>query len=384
MSSQYRKVKFSEFLTQDLDSVAVDRNTVYPFAGLSGFGNGLFKRSSLQGDNTTYKTFNRLREGQMVFSKVKGWEGAIALVSPEHHGLFLSPQYPTFTVNESIANPSFIGLFCKLPSVWERLLAGSKGMGARRTTISEVQFLNLEIPLPPLQEQQRLVTRLEQVQTTVTEAKRLRDEQQHELRLMLRQQFRLAIADAPHEPMGQVAPIVRRPIELDEDTTYHELGIRSFGKGTFHKAGVPGVEVGTKKLYYIQPGDLLFSNVFAWEGAIAIAKSEDAGRVGSHRFISCLCDEEKALPEFLLYYFLTPEGMVQINAASPGGAGRNKTLGLEKLERIQVPVPSLDIQRAFLALHSRIGQLTTTQHAAQEELDLLLPSALDKAFRGEL
>ena len=84
MSSQYRKVKFSEILTQDLDSVIVDQKTVYPFAGLSGFGNGLFKRASLQGDNTTYKTFNRLRKGQLVFSKVKGWEGAIALVGQEH------------------------------------------------------------------------------------------------------------------------------------------------------------------------------------------------------------------------------------------------------------------------------------------------------------
>lgn len=246
------------------------------------------------------------------------------------------------------------------------------------------EVLGYRLPLPSLPEQKRLVARLEKVQTNVAEIKRLRDEQQHELRLMLRQQFRQAIADAPREPMSQVAPVVRRPIELDEDVTYHELGIRSFGKGTFHKPGVPGLEVGTKKLYYIQPDDLLFSNVFAWEGAIAVAKPEDAGRVGSHRFISCLCNEEKALPEFLRYYFLTPEGMTQIIAASPGGAGRNKTLGLEKLERIQVPVPHPDIQRTFLALHSRIQQLIDTQHAAQADLDLLLPSALDKAFRGEL
>jgi hypothetical protein len=48
--------------------------------------------------------------------------------------------------------------------------------------------------------------------------------------------------------------------------------IRSFGKGTFHKPPLSGSDVGTKRLYRIEPGDLLFSNVFAWEGAIAIAQ----------------------------------------------------------------------------------------------------------------
>ncbi|RZK44374.1 MAG: restriction endonuclease subunit S, partial [Hymenobacter sp.] len=277
----------------------------------------------------------------------------------------------------------FLAYLSTTSSFVDECIKSSVG-STNRVRLNPNKFLKIQIPLPHPDEQRRLVARLEQVQTNVAEIKRLRAEQQHELRLLLRQQFRQVIADAFREPMSQVAPIVRRPIELDEDATYHELGIRSFGKGTFHKPGVPGMEVGTKKLYYIQPDDLLFSNVFAWEGAIAVAKPEDAGRVGSHRFISCLCNEEKVLPEFLRYYFLTPEGMTQIIAASPGGAGRNKTLGLEKLERIQVPVPHPDIQRTFLALHSRIHQLIDTQHAAQADLDLLLPSALDKAFRGEL
>jgi type I restriction enzyme S subunit len=137
-----------------------------------------------------------------------------------------------------------------------------------------------------------------------------------------------------------LGPIVRRPVNVVEDGQYLELGIRSFGKGTFCKPALSGLEVGSKRVFYINPGDLLFSNVFAWEGAIAVAQPSDAGRVGSHRFITCIPHKDLATPEFLCFYFLTPEGMTKIGNASPGGAGRNRTLGLDKLEKIEVPVPN--------------------------------------------
>ena len=139
----------------------------------------------------------------------------------------------------------------------------------------------------------------------------------------------------------------------------------------------------TKKIYQIKTGDLLFSNVFAWEGAIAIAKEEDNDRYGSHRFISCLVKEEM-IAVFLSYHFLTSKGMEDIISASPGGAGRNKTLGLEKLMRINVPVPALSIQQELVSLIHKVNAIRE-QHAEQEkELSQLVPGLLDKAFKGEL
>ncbi len=140
------------------------------------------------------------------------------------------------------------------------------------------------------------------------------------------------IEGAEWKPIAAIAPITRRPVEVEADGDYPEMGIRSFGKGTFHKPSLAGIDIGTKKLFYIKSGDLMFSNVFAWEAAIAVAQQEDDNRVGSHRFISCVCDNEQIIPEFLCFHFLTEQGMEDIRLASPGGAGRNKTLGLNKLE----------------------------------------------------
>ena len=101
----------------------------------------------------------------------------------------------------------------------------------------------------------------------------------------------------PMTALADFAPIVRRPVDIRPDHSYPELGVRSFGKGTFHKPPLTGADAGTKRLFKIEPGDLVLSNVFAWEGAIAVASSDDAGRYGSHRFITCVVDPSRACAE---------------------------------------------------------------------------------------
>jgi type I restriction enzyme S subunit len=129
---------------------------------------------------------------------------------------------------------------------------------------------------------------------------------------------------------------------------------------------------------------LIFNNVFAWEGAVAIVKPTDVGRFGSHRFITCVPKKGVITANFLCFYFLTPDGIEKLGKASPGGAGRNRTLGLKSLSEIEVPVPSYEKQLWFDNLQMKVNSLKHLQAQTQTELDALLPSILDKAFKGGL
>ena len=73
-----------------------------------------------------------------------------------------------------------------------------------------------------------------------------------------------------------------------------------------------------------------------------------------------------------------------IRAASPGGAGRNRTLGLEALANISIPIPSFEAQGWFDKLLDSVTMLKKQQTESAAELDALLPSVLDRAFKGEL
>ena len=384
MTALCSEVALGDILKLDIDAVPVDAATTYRIAGVYGFGRGLFGRGPLSGAETTYKKFNRLREGHIVLSQLKGWEGAIARVTSEFDNWFLSPQFPTFSVNKEKAEIGYIEWFCKLPKVWDELRSSSRGMGARRDTVPPARFLELRIPLFSIDEQRRIVTKIELLVAKIEEAKRLQESVLKDAQAMLFSAFNEIIEGAEYRPLSEVAPIIRRPVDIQIDGEYPELGVRSFGKGAFHKPTLKGIEVGTKKLYHIHSGDLLFSNVFAWEGAIAVVGEADVGRVGSHRFITCEPKKNTATAEFLCFYFLSSEGLEKVREASPGGAGRNRTLGLKKLEKIVVPVPAYEKQLWFNQLIAKVDNIKQAQADNQVELDALLPAILDKAFKGEL
>jgi type I restriction enzyme S subunit len=182
--------------------------------------------------------------------------------------------------------------------------------------------------------------------------------------------------------MAEIAPLVRRAVEIDPSCEYHELGVRSFGRGTFHKPALAGTDVGSKKLFEIEPGDLVFNIVFAWEGAVAIAQREDADRVGSHRFLTCVANSEIATADFLRFYFLSPAGLAALGEASPGGAGRNRTLGLKKLEAIEVPVPPIETQRWFDRFQAKARRIERIREASAHDASALIPALLDEVFNG--
>ncbi|ABS66037.1 N-6 DNA methylase [Xanthobacter versatilis] len=187
-------------------------------------------------------------------------------------------------------------------------------------------------------------------------------------------------SNSPRAKLGDIAPLVRRHVQIDPEKTYTEIGVRSFYKGIFHRRTIPGAEFTWQKLFRIATGDLVFSNLMAWEQAIALASTADDGCVGNHRMLTCEADRTRCLPMFLWYYFRTPEGFAQVVAASPGSIARNKTLSAELLPNITVPVPSLDAQEWFEALHAKAHAVELGQAEVDRVLSGLMPSLLHHTF----
>lgn len=373
-------VSLGEVLSPASEPHRVDPDNHYPIAGVFGFGRGMIRRPPASGQEIAANQLFRIRSGQFIYSRLKSFEGAYAIVSDEADGYFVSNEFPTFDLKRERLEPGFLGWYFKQECVWRKLASDGKGIGARRERLHPRRLLDHVIELPPVDEQRRIVAKLEDVAAQIAAARRRSDMVQAELDATLNSAFHEVILSAPRVPMAEIAPLVRRPIEVDPDGTYPEVGVRSFGRGTFHKPSLNGVEVGNKRLFAIREGDLLFNIVFAWEGAVAVAGAADDARVGSHRFLTCVPDPRRATSRFLRFFFLTSEGLKLMGAASPGGAGRNRTLGLKALEAITVPSPSLDSQLRFDDLQRRADGVITNQSEASRELQHLIPALLHSYF----
>lgn len=245
-------------------------------------------------------------------------------------------------------------------------------------------LMDADIPVPPLREQQRIVTRIAALSRRGAEARRLAVEREEELDRLIQAVYDRMVDGAERLPLKQAASLVRRPVAPKPDKKYEEMGIRSFGKGTFKKPSLTGRQIGRKRIYRIHEGDLVFNNVFAWEGAVAVAQAADHGRVGSHRFITYVPHEGKATSEFLCRHFLSAGGLEDIRAASPGSAGRNRTLGLKKLEEIRVPVPDYGEQVRFSEIVKRRRLVRQESAKVAEDLTAYEDALTARAFRGEL
>ena len=154
--------------------------------------------------------------------------------------------------------------------------------------------------------------------------------------------------------LGDCLSRVERPVEVKPNELYTQIGIRSHGKGLFYKEPVTGAALGNKAVFWIEPDCFIVNIVFAWEQAIGKTTQSEVGMIGSHRFPMYRPVNDRVDIDYLISYFLTKRGTDILEAASPGGAGRNKTLGQDRFLKSKITLPPIEEQQ-------KIATILTTQ-----------------------
>lgn len=355
--------------------------TAYRLIGVRLWGQGAYDRGAIDGSETKYSKLYRTHENDIIVNRIWARNGSVAVVDRSLDGTFGSSEFPTYEIDRSALSPGWFAWYTKHPGLWKQCDMLSRGTSGKNR-LNANHFLSVQLPIPSLNDQHRIVARLERISCHARRHQDCVDSAERDTDAMLSSAFRKIIDGAAKLPMASVAPLVRRRVEVIPDRSYPELGVRSFGRGTFHKPSIDGTIVGSKKLYLIREGDLLFNIVFAWEGAVAVALIEDDGRVGSHRFLTRVPDRRVTTSSFLNYFFLTREGLDLLSDASPGGAGRNRTLGLRKLDGIRVPIPSLARQHWFDRLLFLVREMDAQRVTVEMEKVALDSAVLRGSFSG--
>jgi type I restriction enzyme S subunit len=376
MTKAWQQHKLGDLLTRSGEAAQPAADADYKEITIRLWGKGVLERGRISGAAVNGRRFIA-RKNQFIASRIDARNGAMGIVPESLDGALVTNDFPLFEVNQEHILPQYMGWLCRTPAFVDLCARASEGT-TNRVRLKEDEFLRLEIQIPDTKEQQRIVIRIDTVQQQLQAADKLRSSIDRDIASLLAVRFQETLTHAKWIPMSDVAPIVRRDVIVDHQSSYAELGIRSFGKGTFHKPTLSGLELGDKRVYRIESGDLLFSNVFAWEGAIAVAQPEDSGKVGSHRFISCVPHDGLTTAEYLRYYFLTNASMTKIRDASPGGAGRNRTLGLSKLMDLDVPIPSIEVRKSFVNLLRLMNASRLIRSKELNENESVVPALVNR------
>ncbi len=171
----WKAVPLSEVLRPIARSVQPEPGVSYRQVGVRLWGEGAYERETIDGLATKYAKLFCAREGDVIVNKIWARNGSVAVVQPQLDGTYGSGEFPMFEPERSLLEPRWIHWLTKTREFWYACDDKSRGSSGKNRIRPE-RFLEIEIPLPPLLEQRRVVARIEEVAGLVGEAKRLREE----------------------------------------------------------------------------------------------------------------------------------------------------------------------------------------------------------------
>lgn len=191
-------------------------------------------------------------------------------------------------------------------------------------------------------------------------------------------------SDWEENKISEIFERVVNPVDVDEKETYQELGIRSHGKGIFHKEPKLGAKIGNKRVFWVKENTFIVNIVFAWEQAVAKTTEKEVGLIASHRFPMYEPIENVLDLDFILSFFLRKKGKYILGLASPGGAGRNKTLGQKVFSETEVIIPKIQEQNKiarFLNLNNKRIDILVEK---KEKLEAYKKDVMRKIFNQDI
>ncbi len=248
----------------------------------------------------------------------------------------------------------------------------------KRRWISE--FQEMAIALPPIQEQDKIAEVSSKWDDSIEVNLRI-------LSALVRQRdtfiANLMLKHASSKSVSQVVTKIRNGFTPKPDDLYREIGIRSHAKGIFHKEPVTGKSLGNKSVFWIEPDCFVVNIVFAWEQAIAKTREAEIGMIASHRFPMYKPKEGVLDLDYLLYFFKSAKGKSLLELASPGGAGRNKTLGQSEFLKLKIPVPPIEEQIKIVRLLNSADKEIELQKQKIEAIKLQKKGLMQQLLTGK-
>jgi type I restriction enzyme S subunit len=290
----------------------------------------------------------RCRENDLVINTMWAWMGALG--AARNDGI-VSPAYGVYRpVKDSCLVPEYADFLLRSPEYVTEYNRRSTGVNSSRLRLYPEEFLGIQIPVPPVEEQRCIVEFLRHLNRglgCVVAAKKKQLALIGEIRNSLTEET-LRSPQTKSMRLGSVAELISRSIDRQSDRLYTPIGLFNRGRGIFHKGLTRGTDLGDSSFFWIREGDLVISGQFAWEGAASLASARDSGCVASHRYAVLQGRPQFVASAVLLALLKTQFGAMLLNENSRGAAGRNRPLNTRTLFKEKLPIPPLSLQKRIV------------------------------------
>ncbi len=328
-----------------------------------------------------------LREGDILITKSSG--------SVDHIGksLYITKDmdgkygFSNFTqrlrVDETEVLPKWVYLKVSNPSTRDFLLGASQTTtGLRNLKIPALK--ELEIPLPPLETQKKIVAKLESLLGKINEAKKLRAEAQEKTENLLSAELHKIFSEGKEKGWEEkeLGEVVKKATVKNVRDKLPFVGMEDVESHTGNFTGNLNLKKVKSVTFYFDKNCVLYGKLRPYLNKVFIPSFE--GHC-STEFIP-LVPKKYVLREWVAFWLKSPD---VIKAAMNTNTGsRMPRVNLKDMMKFKIYIPPLFEQKKIIArldsLSQKVDQLKKLQKTTETELTTLEQSILHKAFKGEL
>lgn len=385
MTSCWPDVPLGDILAERKEVPADDAlsNGIIRIVAKVGFSDG---RIQFRADGQTKTGMILIRPGDLVISGINAAKGAIAVYDEQNiEPIAATIHYGAYIPNKVRVDVSYLWWLLRSRTFRDLLLQYVPG--GIKTELKAKRLLPIPIPLPPLEEQRRILARIDELATKIEEARGLRRQAAEDAGAIIPSMAskELAWLSERYKPIplldlcdfegGSQPPKSTFRYEPSSDYVRF-LQIRDYSSDDY-LTYVPA----SPRNRLVTPKEVLIGRYGASLGKVL------RGKEGAYNVAMC-----KAVPkndnldlDFLaaaLAYGPFQERLKEISRSAQVGFNKGDLRGVE------YSFPPIPEQRRIVVhlegLQEKVDALKRLQAETAAELDAMLPSILDKAFRGSL
>ena len=335
-----------------------------------------------------------------ILVSLTGNVGRVGVIQESHLPAALNQRVARISIRkDSPATRELLLLF--LCSDWFREELIGAGHGAAQQNVSTKDLVEIEIPVPPLSEQQRIVGLLDEAFEGLATAKANAEKNLQNARALFESHLQSVFTQRgpgwvettlekvlATQPQNGWSP----PAENHSASGTPVLTLSSVTGFRFRpdKRKFTSATTDSKKKYWVKNGDFLItrSNTPELVGHVAIATGIEEPTIYPDLIMRMNPMPDRALTEFLYYQLRTPALRTEIMGRAQGANPTMKKISNGAVKTLPIAVPPVAKQQAIVETLDALSE--QTQHLARlyeqklAALEALKKSLLHQAFTGEL
>lgn len=383
-TQKYPMVKIGKFLHRNKTSVDIQDDVLYKRVTIKTLGGGICLRDTEKGTNIGTKKQFLISKGQFLVSKIDARNGAFGVVPDEVDGAIITGNFWTYDVDESLINPYFLAYLTSTKTFARFSETASVGTTNRRY-LQEDLFLQQQIPLPSLAEQQALVDAYNHNLQQANDLEQQAENGEKEIENIIMQRLGItipkietskkglsfvsykevqdrwdlynaqtsifaALAKATYkaQQIGSIYNFITRGWKKTEDKfRYIELGSVDAADGIMSASELLVKDAPSRATQKVSEGDLILGTTRPYLKKFAIVPQEFTDCVCSSGF-QVIANNSTNNLQFLYEYLKTPAAIAQYEYFMTGAL--YPAITNTDLKKVEIPLPPLDVQAEIVAV----------------------------------